>query len=548
MSLTVADTLKLPSLRLGTVVAGHKGLNRVVSSVSVLEVIDEAVFDFTKPVNNGDMLLTSFYSIKDDPEKQRQHLEYMYHLGDSCIVLYYVGIFIKEIHPSLIEAANQLDFPIIVMPENRMDFFYNEVIGEVYEAIFRDRSNGNDLIDSVISFISRLPENMRSINTLLRVISANLKVTLLLSDISHDSNYMSKWPLSNGITADTICTLYDSVSTKGEYCVEVTHQNIPVKVYCLPFTAFEFRNFSIYAVDELGRLTLDDMFKVVELLQIFSKIWDTDSNSMLENALVPAIIEGEEQKMRTLSGKLNIDIDLINTAMIIRPDFSAKGAKEQFQIKRDMIKAVKDCSEEMGKNIIVDAYGLYIIGFLFLSSAKSSDAEYIEALIAYLDKIDLQYTIAFFPNDDNVTDVRKTYLLYSEYISHAVKIFPNKKELTYGDILFTKQCYRMIVEKNEDYRVCKNILKPLLQTDEHPELLSTLAVYHLDTECEVKKTSEILFLHRNTVQYRLNKIREITNFRTDEILESYLMHTAIGCHRLEQTLEPTPDSTVDILQ
>lgn len=37
MSVTVADLLKLPSLRNAEVVAGKQGLNRIVTSVSVLE-------------------------------------------------------------------------------------------------------------------------------------------------------------------------------------------------------------------------------------------------------------------------------------------------------------------------------------------------------------------------------------------------------------------------------------------------------------------------------------------------------------------------------
>ena len=37
MSVTVADCLKLPSLREATLVAGAQGLNRSVSAVSVME-------------------------------------------------------------------------------------------------------------------------------------------------------------------------------------------------------------------------------------------------------------------------------------------------------------------------------------------------------------------------------------------------------------------------------------------------------------------------------------------------------------------------------
>lgn len=43
MSVTVADLLKLPSLRQAKVIGGAKGLGKTVSSISVLESVDPGV-------------------------------------------------------------------------------------------------------------------------------------------------------------------------------------------------------------------------------------------------------------------------------------------------------------------------------------------------------------------------------------------------------------------------------------------------------------------------------------------------------------------------
>lgn len=43
MSVTVADLLKLPSLRQAKVIVGHGGLTKIVSSISVLESTDPVV-------------------------------------------------------------------------------------------------------------------------------------------------------------------------------------------------------------------------------------------------------------------------------------------------------------------------------------------------------------------------------------------------------------------------------------------------------------------------------------------------------------------------
>ena len=51
MSVTLRDCLKLPSLSLGKVIAGHKGLSSIVTTVSVLEFEDGMEEDIMTPMN-----------------------------------------------------------------------------------------------------------------------------------------------------------------------------------------------------------------------------------------------------------------------------------------------------------------------------------------------------------------------------------------------------------------------------------------------------------------------------------------------------------------
>jgi len=91
MSLTVADCLKLPSLRESSVVSGHKGLNKIVNSISVLELVDSDMLSNRQLFTPNELLLTAFTSIKDDVNAQCHTIEMLYESGDVGIVLYYVG-------------------------------------------------------------------------------------------------------------------------------------------------------------------------------------------------------------------------------------------------------------------------------------------------------------------------------------------------------------------------------------------------------------------------------------------------------------------------
>ena len=123
MSITVADCLKLPSLRNCRVAAGHRGLDHIVHNVSVLEIYDETLFNLEAPITDSDITLTSFAYIKDNYELQGRHIEKMYNLGDAAVIIFYVGIYLPEIHPSLIETADRLGFPFLLCRKMKWGVF-----------------------------------------------------------------------------------------------------------------------------------------------------------------------------------------------------------------------------------------------------------------------------------------------------------------------------------------------------------------------------------------------------------------------------------------
>ncbi len=536
MSLTVSDCLKLPSLRNARVLAGEQGLNHIVNNVSVLEIYDVSLFSLDPAVNDGDLTLTSFRGIAGDYELQCRHLEYMHSIGDAAVVIYYEGIFLKEIHPSLIETADRLGFPLIAMPKGRMDCFYREVLYDVYNAIFHARSKEKDLINNVVALFSRLPEDRKNLPSLLRLISDSLKCTVLLSDTAMNNVCLSKYPAANDITAADIHRLYEETDCSNSHGAETFWQGRTLRIFRLPFTIFEYRNFSIYAIDELGFLTMDDMYNMVELLEIFSKLWNMDADNILENSLISSILDGDAEKMRQISAKLSINIQSINTSMFLRPVFEGLEPRTKLRLRREMVQQIKACSEDWDKTVIVDTYESLIVSFIMYSSAASTDKEYLQDMTKRLNALCKSYTISFFPCDNQAEETRRTYLLYSETIPLAIRMFPGQKLFSYGDILFAHQCETLCREKADAFRICRNILKPLLQDADSDALLETLTVFYLDEDCDVKSTAARLYVHRNTIQYRLTKIRAITNFKTDDTLANHLMYQAVACYRLHPEL------------
>lgn len=109
MSLTVADLMKLPSLRRAKVLAGHRGLERIVATISVLEyaTTTEIQKRLYKSIDflGSELVITGFCSVAEDVDAQCANIETLAAAGEVGIILYYVGINHACRDPRLIKAV-----------------------------------------------------------------------------------------------------------------------------------------------------------------------------------------------------------------------------------------------------------------------------------------------------------------------------------------------------------------------------------------------------------------------------------------------------------
>ena len=75
-------------------------------------------------------------------------------------------------------------------------------------------------------------------------------------------------------------------------------------------------------------------------------------------------------------------------------------------------------------------------------------------------------------------------------------------------------------------------LEALSYVREDNALLKTLEVYLLDAGNSVSVCAELLFLHKNTVKYRLSRIRKLLGYSPDKIPELFSLYRAAALNRL----------------
>ena len=210
MSITVADVLKLPSMRGAQVIGGKKGLSRIVSSISVLEyaqinAVQTELFENIEFLGN-ELAITGFLNNPDDVELQCMNIRRLTQVGEVGMILFYVGVVMKRVDQRLIDLANELDFVLICMPLGQKNQRYSEVICEVMELIHRDQMNGANLVSELLEQAASLPAHRRTVDSMLRMLSNRLRASVVLMDSSRRVLNEAAWPLAFENTASWLRT------------------------------------------------------------------------------------------------------------------------------------------------------------------------------------------------------------------------------------------------------------------------------------------------------------------------------------------------------
>lgn len=63
-------------------------------------------------------------------------------------------------------------------------------------------------------------------------------------------------------------------------------------------------------------------------------------------------------------------------------------------------------------------------------------------------------------------------------------------------------------------------------------LQKTLAVFLLDGASSVTKTAQLLYLHKNTVKYRIKRIADLLGYHPGKMPEAAALYQAVAVQRL----------------
>ncbi len=529
MSVTVADLLKLPSLRQAKVIAGHGGLTKIVSSITVLESTDPGVLvDEVFPQGEyfgSEIVITGFLNMTEDVEQQYINMKRLAEGGEVGLIFYYVGVYLKHIHQRLIDFANEMDFVLIVMPERNVTLRYGEVITDVMDLILWDRRHNTSLVSEILERVSSLPSHQRTISTVLKMLSDRFCASLILCDSSFQIQHLCAWPRSvdtsvkkglealEAFPADQQSAACDILPDSRLYRFSITGEREP--------------GLELLILREGLPLHTAALTELTDVIRLSVGIWGQDQGESAIHELIRSILQDEPMKMRQLANIFHINVADIQEMWI----FHCQEAQLE-RLRREGLPLIREHLEHYCHTVVADLYESRITAFMDWIEHSPDRTAVSQDLSMQLKQAGLPLSLTRCYPLASTSDVRRTFLLHQEVIELVQKIWPCLNCYTLQELEFAADCQKILSESEAALTKALKPLEAFKHVREDNVLLETLEVYLLDAERNVSTCASLLFLHKNTVKYRISRIRELLGYPLDKAPELFALYRAAALNRL----------------
>jgi len=178
------------------VISGAQGLGRLVTNINVMEVPD--VYPW---VRQGDFILTTAYSIKDNETAQNELIPNLDRIGIAAL-----GIkrkrYMTQVPPAMLELSEQYRFPILDL---NFDIGYSQTISEVLEEILNQKAKWLTDLHEKIQLLTQtmlMGENLKTmVQTIARCMETDAGI-LLQTGSAYATNPAMKlaWPVGDEAT------------------------------------------------------------------------------------------------------------------------------------------------------------------------------------------------------------------------------------------------------------------------------------------------------------------------------------------------------------
>jgi purine catabolism regulator len=537
---TVNNLFILEGMKESIVLAGHRGLSRNVQFVNISDTPDVIQF-----LDKNHLLLTTGYPFKDEPRDMCELIRKM-HEKDCAGLVIKVDRFLGELPVEAKLLADDLAFPIIDLPTDHtlgevsrhiLNYLNDHEAEQLYYALHVQREFSDMMIKgySLTGLVEQLSHFLS-------------RPTLLLNHrgetIARSHNF--RLDSMKQVEKEVIAAVRSDLASarKG------TNLTVPSKpdqaAATFPVQTKREHDSMLIIVDALtlpypmSQMAIEQAGNVISFTIIKEQAIEENAR-LLKNNFFADLIEKrlhaeDEIISRSNYYGLKSDMDTVCIACAIDIPYSEYETMHLYDKKiGELHNTIYDQLEDemvngamMGTLFTKEKYFVMLLQFPTYSETKVNRlTSFIENTQRHIQSQG-EFTVSFGVSNpiQSLTEIPIAYQEADEAITNGYDLHLTE----FINFYKTKEIEELLgtIPEKDLKALYENTLKTLAypKTKEDIELVKTIETY-LDCQCEISETSRKLFIHRNTVKYRIEKMEELLELSFRDPADSLRMRVAL---------------------
>lgn len=533
----LAEVLALPRFSDLQLLSSHSNLTQPLESVEITETPDVADF-----IPKNVMILTTAMIYKDDQEKLKPFIDSLKQAECTALGIK-VGRFLDEISPEIVAYASAVDLPLIKIPSTQpLGGLLHEIVGYLRDSKTEQMSVAFDIQKRFSTLLMQDVDATRFIAEFAKILNAPIILLSPWQQVIAHSNYfygnqksaeffieqLSKDHFQQLAQEKKIFRLQDERQENIQVAGFPIRVNDYFPYYLLVLSPEQIPYpISEFAIDQAILVLTFMLFKNQKIAESFEHL-KTDFLDRLLDTHQEALSKHQNWLELWKNYRL-INSDYYQLAIVYGVTKPENETHIRYQQAEGQLifQWLKEQLPEILPDVALFKLKNQNKSILIFQSKKNDHLMILQNLAERLQQA-LPITIRFALGNayENLEDLPNSYIEASSTLEaslHAQK--PATVQLFHPKGLVG--LFEKIGTEDVEY-FCQQQLKELAYPTEPTlqELRKTLKVF-LDFNCEITKTANALYLHRNTIKYRMNQCEKLLGTSIQEPETSLLLRVAL---------------------
>ena len=555
MSLTIQRILKLPLFADAFVIGGTEGLGRSIDSVNVMVKLPQArtsghldVPDIATWLRRHQLLFTTEHVIQENSDIFLQFLQQM-HLSQSSGLVIKANDRDAQLPQHLLDQSDSLGMPIIALPN---DTSLGEMMSQVLSIILNEKQVELERTFEIHRKFSRLFLNGASMSDIAQTLTGVIHHPILIQNGKRQivgwSATARQWAVSSAFQSELLQLIVHQGASENKLTYCTTERGERMGIYPIHASGMFKGCIIVMNTDASIRTPLMPLEQAAQIIAYESIKQDAlqEGSNRLREEFFGELLDNEIATMDEIlkrGEKYGLSVEGYHWVAACKPLAHAYDGHNTFQLGQTelehLMREVQAYLDAVGIRAISTTKGEHVV--LIFSTAEETpgsqqESEWmrlIQDLQEHLDRGKDKWSISCGLSNqaDQLDRLPRAYQEATLALKHALEISQQPLVISYRVQQVPDLIRLLPYHKLSEFYA--SILKSLAYTksEEGQELLSTLDTY-LEHNGNVKETASTMFLHRNTVFYRLNKCESLLGLSFKDPIDLLKLRIALMIHHI----------------